>query len=460
MATAAKRPKVEVASGGEHEPVPAFLNWCRRVGLELSPKVSVSREGTVSGYGMVALEDVQRGELLFVVPRTVLLSQKTTSIRGLLEKEHGALQSQSGWVPLLLALLYEYLAEDSPWRCYFSLWPDLGSLQHPMFWSEEERKQLLQGTGVPEAVEKDLANISHEYGTIVLPFLEAHPDFFPLQARSLELYRQLVAMVMAYSFQEPLEEEEDEKEPNPPMMVPAADILNHVANHNANLEYSPECLRMVATQPILKGQEIFNTYGQMANWQLVHMYGFAEPYPGNTDDTADIQMATVRAAALQGAYPFWGQGGATTEAERHLMCERWDFLCQLEMVGEEGAFVIGREEVLTEEELSATLKVLCMPAKKFRELKEQNGWDEDDGEEDSLTLTNKTIPKLQASWKTLLRHSVLLTLQAYATDLKSEQELLRNKEARARLTWREEQALQVRFGQKRILHQLLELTST
>lgn len=42
------------------------------------------------------------------------------------------------------------------------------------------------------------------------------------------------------SFQEPLEEEdEDEKGPNPPMMVPVADILNHVANHNANLEYSP-----------------------------------------------------------------------------------------------------------------------------------------------------------------------------------------------------------------------------
>lgn len=35
------------------------------------------------------------------------------------------------------------------------------------------------------------------------------------------------------------EEDEDEKGPNPPMMVPVADILNHVANHNANLEYAP-----------------------------------------------------------------------------------------------------------------------------------------------------------------------------------------------------------------------------
>lgn len=50
------------------------------------------------------------------------------------------------------------------------------------------------------------------------------------------------------SFQEPQkadddeEDEEDEEEdeaPNPPMMVPMADILNHVSNHNANLEFTP-----------------------------------------------------------------------------------------------------------------------------------------------------------------------------------------------------------------------------
>lgn len=43
------------------------------------------------------------------------------------------------------------------------------------------------------------------------------------------------------SFQEPQDEEEDEEEekpPNPPMMVPMADMLNHVSNHNANLEFT------------------------------------------------------------------------------------------------------------------------------------------------------------------------------------------------------------------------------
>lgn len=98
-----------------------------------------------------------------------------------------------------------------------------------------------------------------------------------------------------------------------------------------------------------------------------------------------------------------------------------------------------------------------MPAEEFREVKDQDGWGDEEREEDSLTITN--IPKLKESWKQLLRDSVLLTLQTYATDLKAEQDLLSNKEVYTKLSWREQQALQVRYGQKMILHQLLELTS-
>lgn len=100
--------------------------------------------------------------------------------------------------------------------------------------------------------------------------MKSHPDIWDPKKHTLELYKSLVAFVMAYrwdidklfdfielmsmhsliindiffSFQEPVEdedEEEDDKEPNPPMMVPMADMLNHVSKHNANLEYTPVC---------------------------------------------------------------------------------------------------------------------------------------------------------------------------------------------------------------------------
>ncbi|XP_060537483.1 N-lysine methyltransferase SETD6 isoform X3 [Pantherophis guttatus] len=346
MAGAAKRPR-RGSPASPARALPAFLRWCAEAGVELSAKVGVSREGTVAAYGLLARESLVAGEELFSIPRTALLSQHTSALAPLLRKEEASLQSSSGWVPLLISLLYECTVSSSRWGPYFSLWPQFTDLDHPMFWGPEEQARLLQGTGVLEAVEKDLANIEMEYSSIILPFLKAHPDLFNPKVHTLELYRRLVAFVMAYSFQEPLNEEEEEEEPNPPVMVPLADLLNHVANHNANLEYSPESLKMVTTQPVRKGQEIFNTYGEMANSQLLHMYGFAEAYPGNTNDTADIQMSTLLKAALQ---------ATDTDMEEKLVMDQWNFLCHQEMVGEEGAFVIGWERVFTEEELSVALQ--------------------------------------------------------------------------------------------------------
>ncbi|NXK53821.1 SETD6 methyltransferase, partial [Chauna torquata] len=126
------------------------------------------------------------------------------------------------------------------------------------------------------------------------------------------------------------------------------------------------------------------------------------------------------------------------------------------MVGEEGAFVLGWDEVLTEEELSMTLKVLCMSEEEFKEYKEQDGWEEDSEEEENSTLSNEALSRLKTPCKKLLYDSVLLTLESYGSDLKTEQDLL-NKAAYEQLSRREQQALHVRYGQKRILHQLLEL---
>lgn len=63
---------------------------------------------------------------------------------------------------------------------------------------KEERGRLLKGTGVPEAVDRDLANIQSEYTKVVLPFIQSHPEWWSTEEHTLELYTQLVAFVMAY----------------------------------------------------------------------------------------------------------------------------------------------------------------------------------------------------------------------------------------------------------------------
>ncbi|CAN9499476.1 unnamed protein product [Ophioblennius macclurei] len=467
MATEAKRKKVE--DGSELSPLQNFLQWCDRVGLVLSKKVCVSKEGTVAEYGMLALDSIQEGEVLFTIPRSALLHQGTTKVSDVLEKEKSSLESPSGWVPLLLSLLYEYTSSQSHWKPYLSLWSNFKTLDHPMFWSKEERDRLLKGTGVPEAVDRDLENIRQEYTDVVLPFMRKHPDLWSPDTHTLELYTQLVAFVMAYSFQEPQEEDnededdddddEEEKAPNLPMMVPMADMLNHVSNHNANLEFTPESLKMVCVRPIKKDEEVFNTYGQMANWQLLHMYGFAEPYRQNSNDTADIPVGSLYRAATK---------GIESDSEQQQLDERWE--TAIEMLEEKSAFVFGKHSCLTDMELHTALKVLCMSKTEFSEFKDNEGWeeDEDDDEETiSHALSNEGLPELTSSWKRLLHDAAGDTLKAYGDGEQDEEQVLaadralvENEAAAASLSCREKKALQVRFGQKIILHRLMELTKS
>ncbi|XP_023287417.1 N-lysine methyltransferase setd6-like, partial [Seriola lalandi dorsalis] len=82
---------------------------------------------------MLAKDNIEEGEVLFTIPRSALLHQGTTKVSALLEKEKSSLESPSGWVPLLLALLYEYTSSQSHWKPYLSLWTDFKTLDHPMF---------------------------------------------------------------------------------------------------------------------------------------------------------------------------------------------------------------------------------------------------------------------------------------------------------------------------------------
>ena len=54
----------------------------------------------------------------------------------MLVSENESLEAPSGWVPPLVALLYEYTKPDSKWRPYLDLVPDYDLLDLPMFWKE------------------------------------------------------------------------------------------------------------------------------------------------------------------------------------------------------------------------------------------------------------------------------------------------------------------------------------
>lgn len=107
--------------------------------------------------------------------------------------------------------------------------------------------------------------------------------------------------------------------------------------------------------------------------------------------------------------------------------------------------------------LCVSLKVLTMSVEEFKEFKDQEA--KTDGKGTTCFIQSVTmIPNLSAAQKKLLFDATVLTLKAFSSGLKEEETMLGDLQAYLKLSRREQFALQVRYGQKKILHQLLELT--
>ncbi|XP_078590049.1 N-lysine methyltransferase SETD6-like isoform X3 [Branchiostoma floridae x Branchiostoma japonicum] len=465
-----KKIKLSEAVDKEDKKLDSFLQWCAKEDFQLNPKVHVGREGSCAQYGMVAQEELEEGECLFKVDKSAVLSTETTEIAHLLKEEetslHGdSLHGDSGWVPQILALMYEFTNPNSRWRPYLQLVPDFSQLDQPMFWTEDEIERDLCNTGIPEASSSDLTKMKLEYTSLALPFIRKHRHIFSEEVHSFELYKRMVAFIMAYSFFEPVSDEgqrdedgrgdedgqgdeggrEDEGgKSSLPLMVPMADILNHVAKNNAQLEWDTDCLRMVTTRTVAAGEEVFNTFGQLANWQLLHMYGFAEAWPENIYDTVDIPMQVVLEEARRVAGP----------DDAQLLEEKWQFLEDQGAVSESGSFIAGMEGILTEEEVCESFKVLFMSEEEFREHQEKEGCCDCCASEEERSLSYDQLPDLPEAWRSLLAAAARLCMGKYRNTLQTNEQLLA-KESWGKLSRRQQWSLLVCYGQQKLLHRII-----
>lgn len=95
-----------------------FLEWITKGGGYVSSKIRLykSRE---SGIGVEALEDLSKDELLFAIPRKMILSRKATRHH----RDVAKYIPKEGWMPIMWSLILERLdGEESFWKAYFGKW--------------------------------------------------------------------------------------------------------------------------------------------------------------------------------------------------------------------------------------------------------------------------------------------------------------------------------------------------
>ncbi|GLB37803.1 putative set domain-containing protein [Lyophyllum shimeji] len=310
------------------------------------------REG---GRGAVALKDIPKGHVLFTIPRSLTLSTRTSSLPSRFGVEIWKnMKLDQGWTGLILCMMWETAnGTSSKWSEYFGILPT--DFDTPMFWGEDDLAEL-EGTSVVAKLGREEAEQS--YRETLVPTIQSRPDLFPpekVEYYSLANYHLMGSRILSRSFNvekwpsgeeeeedvvaptksrtdemdvdspdglegsdgnmdqsreshddEAEEEDEDEDDSSDTAMVPMADMLNaRYGSENAKLFYEEHKLRMVSTKPIKAGEQIWNTYGDLPNAELLRRYGHVDLLPlpggemGNPGDVVEIRADIALSATTQ-----------------------------------------------------------------------------------------------------------------------------------------------------------------
>ncbi|BGP19164.1 hypothetical protein JCM10213_006490 [Rhodosporidiobolus nylandii] len=400
-----------------------FVDWFKAAGGTVHPSIALTQFPEM-GRGAMALEDIEPDTLLFSIPRSILLTTSTSALPSLLPAEEWA--ELGGWTPLILSMMYEVL-RTSTWTPYFSLLPKAGSFHSLMFWSAEELAEL-KGSMVLNKVGREEAD--EEYENTVKPFIAAHAGVFGEPSDyTAELFHLCGSWILSRSFHVEKEDEEekdeedsdDEEEEQETVdqvaMVPFADLLNAKSGcDNARLFYEPQSLNMMSTSRIAAGEQIYNTYADPPNSDLLRRYG-------HVDEVNDADLVEI---GLEMVVDMVGAAAGLSEEDREARAE-W-----LLEIGLDDTFSVETNHEVPAELVSAIKAFLLTPPELAK-------------------LQKKEAPpkgKLDAPSADWVRKILDQRLSEYGTTVEEDEALMQDSAA---LPLRKRMAIVVRLGEKRIL---------
>ncbi|KAJ3564428.1 hypothetical protein NP233_g8304 [Leucocoprinus birnbaumii] len=467
---------------GQQEPKPLFIgfesfmegfvDWFQSHGAHLDTSAVGIFTFPLSegGRGAVALKDIPEGHTLFSIPRNMTLSTRTSQLPerfGLNAWQKAGLHK--GWTGLILCMMWEQAnGSSSRWQGYLDTLPN--KFDTPMFWGEDDLAEL-KGTSVVEKLGK--ADAELDYTTKLVPAVKSRSDLFPpddlLTHYTLDMYHIMGSRILSRSFvvekwngdededddaagnvgntslgsamdvddrdqgqgSEHAEEEEEDgddedvDDSSDVAMVPMADLLNaRYQTENAKLFYEKDVLKMVSTKPIKSGEQIWNTYGDLPNAELLRRYGHVDILPlpsgesGNPGDVVEIKADLIVAVLSSNE-----QAAKGDQAK-----ERIDWWLE---EGGEDIFMLDYDFDLPPAMVSFT-KLMLLPAKEWEKVQEKS---------------KPPKPKLGGILYDIMISAIEARISEYETTLEADKASLSDS-----LPLNKRQALIVRIGEKDILH--------
>lgn len=280
-----------------------FIQWLLQSGYELSPNFAIEDLRVHGqGRGLIATRDIKADEILFKVPRNVLLNIDTGTLAQINDaNKEKLLTKYDHWEGLILTILFELsLGEKSKWAPYFKILPE--NFQSLMYWNDEDI-QALQPSLIISRIGKEKA--LDLYNKLV-PNALIDLGIENLQV-SLNHFYQVASTIMSYSFDVERpdfnEDEEDDEIVKSDgyfkSMIALADTLNSDTNlFNANLFYETDFLIMKSIKPIPRGEQIYNIYGEYSNSELLRRYGYVE-WNSSKFDFGEIKLDNIKNSIME-----------------------------------------------------------------------------------------------------------------------------------------------------------------
>lgn len=294
-----------------------YVDWLQQAQFEISKKIVIKDLRSLGqGRGIIATSDILEDEILFKIPRSVLLNVETSTLSQILpENKLKLLTEFDHWEGLILCLLYEFqLGQQSKWWPYLQLLPEAESFNTLMYWTPKELENLdpsliLNRIGKDKARELYDKLIPNGFRSLGVTNMDA-------DAVSFETFNRIASIIMSYSFDvENVDFNEDEEDDDKVIsdgylksMCSLADLLNSDTNlNNANLVYDTDHLVMKAIKPIIAGEQVYNIYGDHPNSELLRRYGYIEN-GGSKFEFGEIPLSLIKEQFLK-TFPDCGNNG-------------------------------------------------------------------------------------------------------------------------------------------------------
>lgn len=271
----------------------AFTKWSASNDVETS-FVEI-RQTEHAGKGLFTRRALRCGESAVTIPSNLLAtservlqtSPRLQQVIKRLEEKNGKQQAgatllsiESERMVLRLFLLVEMFAPDSQsfWKPYIDILPTLDEIRkyHLLFNTEEA---ALKYTGIGKAVLAKRAALEREFGTLQLWELGGSFSSLSLDMwiwADVTFWSRVVSLKSSQEDGCDDSEKEKKKKIGADMvLVPFFDLANHSLSPNIRWQLTADgAMQLVTTRDVDDGDELFLSYGNKSNQELLFLHGF------------------------------------------------------------------------------------------------------------------------------------------------------------------------------------------